>query len=165
MTEELTIWDGHAKRRAKQVTCQDCGYQWLIRKDRKSAEYCRECRVKGERNPMHGKQPPNYVNGNRALESSEEYRKNQRRDRKKKLILFMGNQCNHCKARNLPICCYHIHHVNEEDKLFAVMSKLNENRFFRERWDVMEQELKKCELLCIHCHKIHHYGDKRAEEC
>ena len=164
MENEYIILDGAARRRARKITCEGCGTEWLVRKDRKHSGYCRSCKFSGEKNPSYGKQPHNYINGKRDKECTTEYSKKVRRERKKKIILMMGNMCHHCGAKNLPICCYHTHHVDPETKVFSIMSKLNENRLFKNNWEIILQEIKKCELLCIHCHKIHHFGDERAED-
>lgn len=75
----------------------------------------------------------------------------------------MKNKCQKCGIKNLPLCCYHLHHTDPETKVFSVMSKLNENRLFKDGWEIIQQEIDKCELLCIHCHKIYHLGDERAQ--
>ena len=147
----------------KLIECEDCGATWLIRKDRKKPKLCPSCRFKGERNPMAGKRPHNYINGKRDVECTREYGKKVRLGRKKQVISYMGNECAHCGLKNAPMCCYHLHHIDPEEKVFAVMSKLNENRLWKNDGEIIKQELAKCELLCIHCHKIHHFGDERAE--
>lgn len=164
MEEEYIIYDGATKRQARKIKCEDCGIEWLVRKDRQHSGYCRSCKVAGSKNPCYGKQPHNYINGNRAKECTAEYLSKIRIERKKKIILMMGNQCQSCGAKNLPICCYHVHHKDPEMKVFSVMLKLNENRFFKNSWELILQEIKKCELLCIHCHKIHHFGNERTIE-
>lgn len=161
--EELTIRDGKATRKAKKIICGECGKEWLIRKDRKHSGFCRACKVKGKRNPMSGKKSWNHINGNRARECNLEYLAKVRRDRKKQILLMMGNKCAHCGAENLPMCCYHMHHVDPETKVFSIMSKLNENRLFANDMEIMRQEMEKCDLICKNCHCIEHYGDERAE--
>jgi hypothetical protein len=162
--KEVVVWDGKYKRRLLEIECKGCGKKILIRKSRKHSGLCRSCGKSGERNEMHGKRPHNYINGNRAKECTLEYLSRIRKERKKKIILMMGNKCHDCGTENLPINCYHMHHVDPETKCFSVMSKLNENRFFREESEIMTQEIEKCILLCLNCHKIHHCDDERAND-
>ena len=164
MQEELVIWDGRYKRKAKEVICQDCKKRWIIRKDRASPKLCRTCNFKGKNNPGYGKKPHNYINGNRAKECTSNYLRNQRTKRKLEIIKYMGNECAKCGAKNLPICCYHVHHINDDEKIFSVMSKLNDGKFYRNNKALMKQEIEKCELLCIHCHKIHHFGSLKVSD-
>lgn len=154
MEQELYVWDGPARRRAKKITCRGCGDEWLIRKDRKHSGYCRSCKVSGEKNPQYGKEPYNKGTGTWC-------QKKARLKLKRKIILYMGNKCAHCGAENLPMSCYTAHHVDPNTKVFSVMAHLTDTT--DKTWQRLVQEMKKCDLLCIHCHKIHHYGDERAE--
>jgi len=147
------------KRRAKKVKCWDCGVEWLIRKDRKTPQYCRVCRVKEERNPMHKKTPWNK--GESSDYEEKEYKRNyynqQRWDKKKKLIQHMGNKCWRCGMKNLPICVWQWHHFDPKNKQIALSQVITHS------WTKILEEAKKCVLVCSNCHKIIHYGEERLD--
>lgn len=157
MEEEYFLHDGRAKRRAKKITCKTCGCEWLIRKERSHTGYCLKCRYKGEKNPMFGREAHNKG----KLKYGISYSAGVRRERKKEIILQMGNKCHRCHRENLPMCCYATHHVNREEKVFSVFSALNHNSYEKMR-EVMQQEIKKCVLLCLNCHAVEHYGGDTA---
>lgn len=157
MEEQYFLHDGKSKRKAKKVVCKMCSEEWLIRIDRDHSGYCRTCKVQGENNPMFGKSAHNK--GRQKF--GAEYHVGVRRERKKKIILQMGNKCHKCNQENLPMSCYAIHHVDRQEKVFSVLGMLNHNSYEKLK-DVIEQELKKCVLLCLNCHAIEHYGDSRA---
>lgn len=76
-------------------------------------------------------------------------------------MLYKGGKCEHCGADDLPMCCYHFHHIGKKD--FLIGRKLYQ-RISKELMD----ELDKCILLCANCHAIQHYNErqdlKRAKE-
>lgn len=160
MSEKLkyvVVWDGKYKRRLLEIQCKGCGKTLLIRKSRKHSGFCRSCGKSGENNPMHGKISPDRV---KDSEKTFDFQTSTRKERKKKIILIMGNKCECCGVENLPMCCYTFHHIDPEDKCFS-LSQVGENTFIK-NWDMWLREIEKCALLCWHCHRIHHYGDERA---
>lgn len=156
MEEEIFMWDGRAKRKARKVVCK-CGEEWLIRKDRNHSGLCRKCRFEGSCNPMFGKKP--YNAGIQKYGMS--YTKYIRSFRKQEIINQLGNECYKCKEKNLPIACYNLHHVDPETKFFSVLSMLNHNSFEKMK-DIIQQEIKKCVLMCLNCHARHEYGELTA---
>ena len=157
MEEEVTVWDGRYKRKLLKINCKECGKELLIRKSRKHSGLCRSCKFSGDKNPMYGRTPVNKLK-----EWEESYPRRIRRERKREVILMMGNKCARCGVENLPLCCYTAHHIDPETKCFSVLCSLNHNSYEKNK-DMLLEEIEKCELLCLHCHKIHHYGDERAE--
>ena len=65
---------------------------------------------------------------------------------------FKDTHCAFCKE-TFPDCCYDIHHVNPEEKLYDI-SFLKRHKSI----DVLKEELEKCIVLCAHCHRKHHAG-------
>lgn len=112
-----------------------------------------------ENNPMYGKEP--YNKGNQKYGMS--YTKYKWIKAKKEVVLLMGNQCVSCKQINMPIYCFELHHNDAKTKKFSVLSKLSAwwNPKIR---PLIEDELKKCVLICKNCHAVLHYGKDRAED-
>jgi len=168
MQEELYIYEERkldfgrrvykVKRKAKEVICWDYGYKWLIRKDRKSPQYCRVCANKGTKSYLYKRSPKNK--GNSAFDRREynrNYNNKMRMEKKKKIIDHMGNQCWKCGAKNLPICVWQWHHLNPEDKEIALSQLLNKS------FEKILSESEKCVLVCSNCHKTIHYGEEKLE--
>lgn len=74
-----------------------------------------------------------------------------RREMKQKAVSHLGGCCVSCGYSRC-LAGLDFHHVNGEDKEFALSS----NNY--KRWSVIETELKKCVLLCALCHREHHAG-------
>lgn len=146
------------RRVAKWVCCLDCGMRWLMRKDRKPPSYCRECAVKGTRNPSYGKPSWNAGTGTSDRKVyARNYCNRARWEKKKALIRHMGNECAMCGQKNLPLCVWQWHHVDPKEKVKALSQMLIG------KLEDLYEECKKCVLLCSNCHKIYHYGDERLE--
>lgn len=146
-------------RKMKLISCKVCHREWVVRKDRDHSGFCRKCKVEGKKNPMRGKKPHNK--GNKKYGMS--YTKYNWIKAKKEIVLKMGNQCFFCKKKNMPIYCYEVHHRDKDEKKFSVLSKLS--RWFNKKMrQAIEEEIKKCELVCKNCHAVFHYGEDRAEE-
>lgn len=65
-----------------------------------------------------------------------------------KAIEYLGGSCNRCGWKG-NIAAFEFHHIHG-DKEFSIGSANNR------RWEYVEVELKKCELLCSNCHRIEH---------
>lgn len=72
---------------------------------------------------------------------------------KKKAIAYKGGKCENC-CTVLPYPCYDFHHVNPEEKEFAW------NRLRNQKWETVQRELDKCQLLCANCHRLEHYASR-----
>lgn len=76
---------------------------------------------------------------------------------KHKSIVIKGSICNECKLEYSKenIYLFHFHHLNPHQKTEGL------NDLFKLKWSTrIEEELKKCILLCSNCHlKIHFYED------
>jgi len=68
-----------------------------------------------------------------------------RRRTKRKAIEYKGGKCVFC-GYNKCIRSLAFHHVNSEDKEFAISHKNTRS------WDRIKEELKKCILVCSNCH-------------
>lgn len=64
--------------------------------------------------------------------------------RRIEIIKHLGGKCKKCGATdNL-----NIDHIKSKEKTFPIA------RNYNRRWEVLLEELKKCQLLCVPCHKI-----------
>ena len=71
---------------------------------------------------------------------------------KLKLILSKGGQCSNCGyKKNLAGLCFH--HIDESTKSFQIDTRKCSNT----KYEVLEEEAKKCILLCHNCHMEEHY--------
>ena len=79
-----------------------------------------------------------------------------RRFGKIKAINYLGGKCNRCgyAITDDNFAAFEFHHP-DDNKDLEIGSILNR------KWETIEEELKKCELLCSNCHRISHsdYGN------
>ena len=70
-------------------------------------------------------------------------------ENRKRLVEHKRSACEKCGETH--IACLELHHVDPSRKEFQLSSSLHM------RWERIEEELKKCQLLCANCHrKVHH---------
>lgn len=75
---------------------------------------------------------------------------------KLKAVNYLGGKCIKCgESENSKLCFHHLDPKVKDSKL---------NKFFLYRWDKIQKELDKCELLCMNCHMETHYGEKNRNE-
>ncbi len=73
-------------------------------------------------------------------------------ERRTKLLAMLGGKCTQCGYnKNHTALCFH--HINVETKLFALTLRECANNNF----SLLEEEAKKCILLCANCHMEEHY--------
>ena len=66
---------------------------------------------------------------------------------------FGGKKCQDCGIESKhPI--YDLHHRDPSQKDFKV------SRSIRRKWEIIEAEIAKCDLLCSNCHRIRHATEK-----
>ena len=101
--------------------------------------------------------------GGAKCKPCENRRKREERKRRQvklqlQLIEMLGGKCRDCsrEASIDNMICFDFHHINKEDKTAAVSDLLGNSRPFK----TIEEEAKKCVLLCACCHRLHHqkYG-------
>ena len=140
------------RRKTQEVCCEKCGEKWLIRQDRLTPQFCRSCKISGERNPRYGKTEWKNEDVPTVGKSTVELREKNnliRWKRKKLLIKHMGDRCYRCKKK-YPICVYQWHHVNPKDK------KIEMSKILLRGWNIVEEEMEKCVLVCSNCRKTIH---------
>lgn len=82
---------------------------------------------------------------------SYQYVKDSRKRRKEDIVYVMGGCCQICKY-NRAITALELHHLNPEEKEFGIGAILNKD------WELMNQEIQKCILVCANCHREIHEG-------
>lgn len=96
------------------------------------------------------------------------YRKNKKkhiayvRNREKKIKNWLKDykstlECENC-GENHP-ACLDFHHINSEDKEFAI-GRIKDYM----SWKRLKNELAKCEVLCANCHRKKHYNQRKEEK-
>lgn len=71
-----------------------------------------------------------------------------KKDKQLKVFTYLlKNQCKKCGEAN-PVCL-EFHHKIREDKYKSISQMVRENY----DWNKIENEIKKCEILCSNCHK------------
>ena len=104
----------------------------------------------GGSNPLIGFMPIKDLTKKRAYDSAWQLRK--KRSRKEKLVSLLGGECSRC-GYNKCLGALEFHHINPSEKSFAISSGVGLNR----PYNLLVEEIKKCELICSNCHKEQHY--------
>jgi len=73
--------------------------------------------------------------------------------KKIKSIHLLGSKCKMCGEEDIFKLCFH----HKSDK------EIEMNRFKYQSWSKIENEIKKCELLCHNCHNEHHFGNESID--
>ena len=74
---------------------------------------------------------------------------------KQRAIEYLGGKCKDCSGVYVRDV-YDFHHRNPEEKDFSIGDGL------LHKWEKIEPELDKCDLLCSNCHRIRHYEERIA---
>lgn len=75
---------------------------------------------------------------------------------KKKAVEFLGGKCKSCGWQGC-IAGFSFHHLDPSKKEFGISGSRTS------KWEKIEKELTKCELLCCNCHCILHSGYNNEE--
>jgi DNA-binding MarR family transcriptional regulator len=77
-------------------------------------------------------------------------------------INLLGGKCFNCGNNDVAVLEFHHKDPLTKTKEVSILCRLTSN------WQVIQQEILKCELLCCNCHKIKHFNrnlyDKYAEK-
>lgn len=123
-------------------------------------KYCLECSPFGSKNTkqLHIKKKPRYCqycgkeNSRSTKLCTACLNRARRYETKLRAINLLGGKCNRCGWAG-HISGFQFHHLG--DKEFAI------GRYLNLAWEALEEEFKKCELLCGLCHAEEHsaYSD------
>jgi hypothetical protein len=89
-----------------------------------------------------------YRNNNKDMVNKQS--RTIRRDLKDRAIEYLGGKCVDCSGVYHQ-AAYDFHHKDPSLKDYQISGK--------RVWEIVKQELDKCELLCSNCHRIRHYKD------
>lgn len=81
---------------------------------------------------------------------SYEHVKNFRNNRKNQIVYVMGGKCQIC-GYDKSNSALELHHINPDEKEFTFDKGQNIS------WEKLQEELKKCILVCANCHREIHY--------
>tara|TARA_R110000782_G_C14621619_1_gene393317 strand:+ start:111 stop:608 length:498 start_codon:yes stop_codon:yes gene_type:complete len=74
--------------------------------------------------------------------------------KKQRAVDFLGGKCIDCSGV-FPLPVYDFHHLDPSVKEYNLGDRLRKKDF-----SGLEQELKKCVLLCANCHRIRHFTER-----
>jgi DNA-binding CsgD family transcriptional regulator len=122
-------------------------------------EICLELRAKGESYRKIGKKL-NITAASVFFHCSSDEKKRKTvdrtriraRERKRFFVAKMGGKCNRC-GYNKCLAALDFHHKNPEEKDKDIMM------VFRMKYETIEREVAKCELVCANCHREIHDQD------
>lgn len=131
--------------------CKECGESKTLDKFDRVKNHiriiCRKCRWK--------KQYKKQKDNPEFLERANEAKARVRLKHKQRIVDTLGGKCSMCGLVDDP-CIYDAHHVNpqEKDRELSSLSLYS--------WEIIEEELKKCILLCAHCHRKLHVDNRKT---
>lgn len=157
--------------KAKDRRCRKCGENipWRIVIDNKvkhlvNRKYCLKCSPWGKHNTKKDIDSPSkkrlpYAQWpekwKKTLQLSN-YRRSQKR--KNQLVKMSGGKCLIC-GYNKCVDALIFHHRNPEEKLFG----MDLATLAQKKWETVEKEWEKCDLLCSNCHVELHYSLKHNQ--
>jgi len=82
----------------------------------------------------------------------QKHRVRRREGNRQKILEYLGGEykCSKCGFTSPHSIVFDWHHRDTEDKVDKV------SRLLTKRWEVLERELDKCDLLCCRCHRLEH---------
>lgn len=126
----------------KEKSCKSCGIVFPLSCFRivgvtidKRGSYCKKCESR------------------KNLERKAISRKDKDKE-KLRLIALIGGSCSRCgltPSDEWPLACFDFHHKN--DKKFSISQAIKSSKHLNGH---IEEEIKKCIVLCSNCHKRHH---------
>lgn len=109
-------------------------------------KYCLKCSPFGNHNTSDPKRERIY---------SKKYYKWQKKERKRRkeiLVEKLGGKCKNC-GYNKCIAALEFHHRDEKTKNFTISGNIIK------QWELLLNEIEKCDLLCSNCHKELHWDE------
>jgi len=77
-------------------------------------------------------------------------------NKRNKAVDLLGSICYNCKNDDIDVLTFH--HLNSDEKDIDLSSSWSKD------WNDLENELKKCVLLCYNCHAKLHITEKRNKQ-
>ena len=86
----------------------------------------------------------------------------QRVYRKKRAIEYLGGKCEKCGRTDLVTLTFH--HINPHLKSYNISDWIAGRHNSNASWEAVKQELGKCMVLCLNCHRIEHEHGHELKE-
>lgn len=135
----------------KNVMCNNCK-----RKSKKEKIYiqiglkkCSKCKEIKKNNEF-------YKGFSRCKKCSDAISKNSTLKLKIKSVKYFENKCSDCE-KTYHLNLFEFHHINN-DRNGGIKLSTMFNRHYK--WEKIENELKKCVMLCVNCHRKRHFDEK-----
>ncbi len=148
--------------------CQYCEKEFPVKiflegnkRNLQRRKYCLECSPFGSHNTrklfLQKQQPQVYQCSLCGKDTSSRMRRRcqscctkiRRYLAKSAAVKYLGGKCQRCGWQG-HLAAYEFHHIDPSRKDFAL------GNVSHKRWELILNELKKCELLCSNCHRIEH---------
>ena len=110
----------------------------------KRAEYDKKYREENRENRIEYEREYREENRERIDTLSKELAKKYRKEKKAICLEYLGGKCVKCGSTER----LEFDHIKREEKKYDITPKLTSN------FDILKEELDKCQLLCYDCHKI-----------
>lgn len=130
-------------------TCTRCGqtcpvesFPWRNRREGKRKGYCKDCQNKDSRKHY-------AANRGRYVHKAREAKWKVREWFEQ---MMLGRGCENCGEDHPAVLDFH----HEEGKEFTISSAVGDGLSIRR----IEEEIKKCTILCSNCHRKHHYNER-----
>ncbi len=110
-------------------------------------------------NPKEYRRIYRLINKDRIKEynhSRKTRMRDEKRERKEKLIQIKGGKCEYCGRLfdGSNQCIFDFHHVGN-DKLFIIAP-------YNRPFDALVEEVSKCSLVCATCHRMIHWNEQES---
>jgi len=138
-----------ADRRIKTKICKICGKQKKINKY--TSNQCRICNSCFHKPANKKKQLIKKWKHKRKVDRIR------RINTKLRVINNHGKECKHCHIRpskEWPVACFDFHHIEDKDTLISRLLHAKKSRSKE-----LEEELRKCIVLCSNCHRKLHFNE------
>lgn len=76
--------------------------------------------------------------------------------KKERAVAYKGGKCERC-GYDKCIAALDFHHINPNDKIYAVKDLMVR------KWELIQEEIDKCILLCSNCHREEHWNERRKK--
>ena len=148
-------------RKGSNVECDWCKtplYRRPSQLKKRKTHFCsHDCQCKYSSEHLSGKNNKLWKGGEEVNHKKyNELIRKRKIENKQKVINILGGKCSVCgydKCLNALEC----HHINPKEKDELICKLLSKS------WGVtIENEVKKCKLLCANCHREHHWNERNV---
>lgn len=144
----------HCSTSIPNTNCAVCG----------KAMYCRPCRANGRnvcsvacRNKWFSKElHPRWKGGARDKNKARESDRKRRLANKARAVAMCGGKCREC-GYDRCLAALDFHHYDPSTKTYTVKD------LGHHRWEKIEEEVRKCVLICCRCHRELHWKESNGE--